>query len=73
MEKKITVKQGYEAMILMLFDYYKTTDSVDITDILSGGEYENGKPADIAFWYMWEEAVNKILNGTPPKEKKWIG
>lgn len=72
MEKKITIKQGYEAMILMLYNYYQRTGSDDITDVLSGGEYENGKPADIEFWYMWEEAVDKILKGTPPKEKQWI-
>lgn len=69
--ENITKKQAYEAMILMLYDYYKSTGSSDLTDILSGGEYLNGAPADISFWYMWEEAVEKIVNGASPKEKKW--
>jgi phage I-like protein len=69
----LSKKEGYEAMILMLYDFYKSTGSTDLTDVLSGGEYIDGRPADIAFWYMWEEAVEKIKNGHLPKEKKLFG
>ncbi len=70
--EKITSKQAYEAMILMLYEYYKASGSTDIADILSGGEYIDGEPADIGIWYMWEEALEKIINGHPPKEKRFV-
>jgi hypothetical protein len=70
-ETTITLKEGYEAMILMLYEYYKSTESSDLTDVLSGGEYIGDKPADVSFWYMWEDAVSKIKSGYSPKEKNW--
>jgi hypothetical protein len=36
-EKKITEKEGYEAMLYMLLGYWELTGSNDLTDILSGG------------------------------------
>lgn len=71
-ELKLSMKEAYESMILMLNDYYRQSGSNDLTDILSGGEYINGQPADIGIWYMWEDAVKKIIGGHPPKEKNWI-
>lgn len=71
-EHKLSMSEAYEAMITMLNDYYHNSGSNDLTDVLSGGEYIDGKPADIGFWYMWEEAVEKIKSGHPPKQKKWI-
>lgn len=66
----ITEKQGYEAMIHMLYDFWKLTGSNDLTDILSGGEYlKDGLPADPLFWSYWEEAVKKVKNGDPPLTK----
>jgi hypothetical protein len=63
----ITVKQAYEAMLHMLYGYWKLTDSNNITDILNGGEYtSDGKPADSAFWEYWSEAVEKVKKGHPP-------
>jgi hypothetical protein len=42
-------------MLYMLRAYLEATESIDLTDILSGGEYwdEVGKPADTAFWEYW--------------------
>lgn len=71
-ENILSLKEGYEAMILMLHEYYTKSGSSDLTDILSGGEYIDGEPADIGIWYMWVEAVLQIQNGAQPKEKKWI-
>lgn len=63
----ITEKQGYEAMLHMLKSYRELTDSDDLTDILGGGEYlSDGEPADPVFWTYWEEAIQKVKNGTPP-------
>lgn len=74
MSDKLNMKEGYEAMIHMLYDYFENTGSSDITDILSGGVYleESDKPADISFWYFWEEAVNKVKKGTPPKRQEFV-
>jgi hypothetical protein len=69
-DQTITSKQGYEAMLHMLNNYWELTGSNDLTDILSGGEYlEDGQPADSAFAEYWEEAVEKVKNGEPPLTK----
>ncbi|MCZ8298346.1 hypothetical protein SAMN05444377_10369 [Flavobacterium fontis] len=71
-DELITEKQGYEAMLLMLYNYWKSTDSNDLTDILSGGEYwlDYDIPADSAFWEYWLEAVDKIKKNGFLKLKK---
>ena len=57
----------------MLNEYcYSEGGGHDITDILSGGEYIDGEPANRIYWDMWEDAVQKILDGHPPLEKNWI-
>ena len=59
----ISVKQGYQAMLKLLYHYYKLTDSIDLTDILSGGALlEDGFPLDKAFWGYWVDAVEKVKN-----------
>ncbi len=70
-DRLISTKEGYEAMLYMLYDYWKLTGSCDLTDILSGGEYvgEN-TPADSAFWEYWLEAIEKVeKRGAPPLKK----
>ncbi|RYD52415.1 MAG: hypothetical protein EOP52_09670 [Sphingobacteriales bacterium] len=58
---KITIKQGYEAMLHLLQYYLQLTDSTDLTDILSGGEYlPDGSPADSAFWDYWVDAIERL-------------
>lgn len=66
--KTITEKEGYEAMIYMLKGFFELTDSKDLTDIISGGEYiTEDTPADSAFWEYWLEAVEKVKkDGAPP-------
>ncbi|MDP4595387.1 MAG: hypothetical protein NWS92_00270 [Crocinitomicaceae bacterium] len=68
----ITEKEGYEAMLYMLKAYWEATKSIDLTDILSGGEYwdEVGKPADTAFWEYWLEAIEKVKKEGPPPLKE---
>ena len=70
-EKTITEREGYEAMLYMLYNYWKLTGSNDLTDILSGGEYV-GKdtPADSAFWEYWLEAIEKVKKEGPPPLKR---
>lgn len=70
----ITEKEGYEAMLYMLYAYYAATGSMDLTDILSGGEYwhETGKPTDTAYWEYWLEAVQKVKNEGPPPLKEVV-
>lgn len=71
-EKTLTIKEAYEAMIYMLLGYNELTDSTDLTDILSGGEYAtNGKPADPVFWEYWLEAIER-LKKEGPKYKRFI-
>lgn len=73
-KKLISKKEAYEAMIHLLFEYYKETGSTDLTDILSGGEYkpESDDPIDLMFKYMWDEITDKVINDKiPPKRKKW--
>jgi hypothetical protein len=68
-DEKITIKQGYEAMLSMLKNYLELTDSNEITDILSGGCYllAEDTPADISFFLYWEEAVEQVIrDGSPP-------
>lgn len=70
-DKAITAKEGYEAMIYTLLNYWKLTDSIDLTDILSGGEYiAEDIPADSAFWYYWLEAVEQVKRDGPPPLKR---
>jgi hypothetical protein len=67
-QKTITEKEGYEALLYMLYDYWELTGSNDLTDILSGGEYvEKDTPADSIFWKYWLDAVKKVKRkGSPP-------
>lgn len=68
--KTITEKQGYEAMLYMLKNYYTLTNSSDLTIILSGGEYiAEDVPADDAFWDYWLEAVEQVRRDGPPPLK----
>ena len=70
-EKKITEKEGYEAMLYMLMEYWELSGSNDLTDILSGGEYvEEDTPADDAFWAYWLKAIEKVRKNGPPPLKK---
>jgi len=65
----ITEKEGYEAMLYMLQAFLEATESNDLTDILSGGEYWPipNRPADSAFWEYWLEAIEKVKKeGHPP-------
>jgi hypothetical protein len=68
----ISEKEGYEAMLYMLRAYLEATELIDLTDILSGGEYwgEVGKPADTAFWEYWLEAIQKVKKDGPPPLKE---
>ncbi len=68
----ITEKEGYEAMLYMLKAYWEATESNDLTDILSGGEYwpVQNRPADSAFWEYWLEAVEKVRKEGPPPLKE---
>ena len=68
----ITEKEGYEAMLYMLQAFLEATESNDLTDILSGGEYWPipNRPADSAFWEYWLEAIEKVKKeGHPPLKK----
>ena len=70
-EKTITEKEGYEAMLYMLYNYWKLTGSNDLTDILSGGEYvEKDTPGDSAFWEYWLESIEQVKKEGPPPLKK---
>ncbi len=70
-DKTITEKEGYEAMLYMLMNYWELTGSNDLTDILSGGEYvEKDTPADSTFWEYWLEAIEKVRKEGPPPLKK---
>ena len=65
---KMKIKEGYEAMIYFLTNWYAITKSDDIGEILSLMEsLEDGKPADSIMWDYWEEAIEKVRkNGEPP-------
>lgn len=68
-DELITEKEGYEAMLYMLKAFSEATGSIDLTDILSGGEYwpVQNRPADSAFWEYWLEAIEKVKKeGSPP-------
>ena len=68
----ITEKEGYEAMLYMLKAFLEATESNDLTDILSGGEYwpVPNRPADSAFWEYWLEAIEKVKKDGPPPLKE---
>lgn len=72
--KNITEKEGYAAMLYLLKNYWESTDSTDLTDILSGGEYwlEADTPADSAFWQYWLEAIEQVKRDGPPPLKKFV-
>lgn len=66
----ITKKEAYEAMLHMLKTYWETTESKDLTDILSAGEYMinvegDSAPADSAMWLYWLEAIEKVKKEGP--------
>ena len=67
----ITKKEGYEAMLYVLLNYWEQSGSNDLTDILSGGEYiAKDTPADPVFWYDWLEAIEKVKKDGPPPLKE---
>ena len=62
----------WNAINFASYNYYKTTGSTDLTDVLSGGEYDhNDKPVDSYFWDSWVECVGAVKDGKEPKRKKW--
>lgn len=71
-KEMITEKEGYEAMLYMLQAFLEATESNDLTDILSGGEYWPipDRPADSAFWEYWLEAIEKVKREGPPPLKE---
>jgi len=73
-EELITEKEGYDAMLYMLKEYWEQTGSTDLTDILSGGEYwlSADTPADSAFWEYWLEAIEKVKKEGPPPLKQLV-
>ncbi|MDR1284658.1 MAG: hypothetical protein LBJ88_00485 [Campylobacteraceae bacterium] len=73
-KRTITEKEGYEAMLYMLMDYWELTGSNDLTDILSGGEYiQKDTPADSIFWEYWLQAIEKVRKyGAPPLKKLYL-
>ena len=68
----ITEKEGYEAMLYMLKNYWELTGSEDLTDILSGGVcwLKEDTLADSAFWEYWLEAIEKVKKEGPPPLKE---
>ncbi len=66
-DELITKKEGYEAMLYLLKAYRENSDSNDLTDILSGGEYWKGtdETADSAFQEYWTEAIDKVKSDEP--------
>jgi hypothetical protein len=66
-EEQILVKEGYDAMLYLLEEYWKLSGSDDLTDILGGGSYfADGRPADPVFWEYWLEAIEKVKKEGPP-------
>lgn len=64
----LTKKQAFLAMFYYLDDVYNRTQSDDIGDICSDIQMlSNGKPADLAAWDDWEQAVEKALNTKIPE------
>ncbi len=63
----ITQQEGYEAMLYLIKTYWENSGSIDLTDILSGGEYCKGTnyPIDSAFWEYWTEAIEKVKTKGP--------
>lgn len=62
----ITKKEGYDAMLYFLSNYWELTGSEDLTDILSGGEYMvDDTPADSSFWEYWLEAIEQVKSAGP--------
>ncbi len=69
-EETLTFKEGYEAMLYLLKNYWELTGSRDLTDILSGGEYLiDGQPADSAFLEYWLDAIDQVKKNGPPPPK----
>ena len=72
-ENLITEKEGYEAMLYLLINYWELSGSNDLTDIISGGEYiEKDTPADSVFWDYWLEAINRVKRDGPPPIKEFL-
>jgi hypothetical protein len=53
-DKTITEEEGYQAMLLMLGNWWKDSGSDELTHILSGGGI------DSTFWSYWCEAVKEV-------------
>jgi hypothetical protein len=64
----LTEKEGYEALLYTLWQYWEASGCTDLTDILSGGEYvEPNIPADPGFWYYWVDALCLVRTLGPPQ------
>jgi hypothetical protein len=62
MEKKITMDEGFQAMIKFLEKWYQFTKSDDIAFMLSGMNI------DPAFWQDWVESVNSVVQDSKEKD-----
>lgn len=60
-EKKMSIQEAYQAMLYFLENYYNTTSSIDLTDILSAGNLiGKGRTFDSAFWDYWIKAIEDL-------------
>ena len=63
MEKKITVNEGFRAMVKFLEEWYVFTKSDDIAFILSGMDI------DPAFFQDWVESIEMVLKKAKEKSE----
>ena len=64
MERKLTIREAYQAMYTFLEQYYQLTHADEIGAMLGGmSTLQDGGTADPAFWEDWLLAVERATNG----------
>ena len=64
MEKSLTIKQAYRAMVYFLENEYSMTKEDAIGALLGDISFDvwgDGSPGDPASWEYWLEAVEKVV------------
>jgi len=65
-DDRITVEQGYRAMLLFLDEYFQLTRADEIGALLGGLSLtEDGKSMDPAMWDEWVSAVDRASSPSP--------
>ena len=68
----LTIRQAYDAMYLLLEDYFRMTKSDDIALLLSILTIIGDRTSDPAGWHDWMKCVQQVLWPDTPEHRQML-